>query len=81
MTQHLFHQRERERERPTPSSPRAAIFEENSSSLNFPKRLTSTVTPYNSSVCIVCQKEGGTFRKAETKPKGLKMFNVAKLII
>ena len=79
MRQHLFHQRERER--PTPSSSCAAIFEENSSSLNFSKRLRSAVTPYNSSVCIVCHTEGGTFHKAETKPKGLKMFNVAKLII
>ena len=31
-------------------------------------------------MCIICQKEGGILRKVETKPKGLKMFEVAKKI-
>ena len=31
-------------------------------------------------MCIICQKEGGILHKVETKPKGLKMFEVAKKI-
>ena len=31
-------------------------------------------------MCIICQKEGGVFHNVETKPKGLKMFEVAKKI-
>ena len=68
------------RARPTSFSPRTTILEESSSTSNSAKRLRSTVTPYNSSMCIICQKEGGVLHKVETKPKGLKMFEVAKKI-
>ena len=66
------------RGRPTSFSPRTIILEESSSTSNSVKRLRSAVTPYNSSMCIICQKEGGILRKVETKPIGLKMFEVAK---
>ena len=56
------------------------MLEESSSTSNSAKRLRSTATPYNSSMCIICQKEGGTLHKVETKPKGLKMFEVVKKI-
>ena len=56
------------------------MLEESSSTSNSAKRLRSTVTPYNPSMCITCQKEGGILHKVETKPKGLKMFEVAKKI-
>ena len=68
------------RGRPTSFSPRATILEESSSTSNSAKRLRSTAAPYNSSMCIICPKEGGIFHKVETKPKGLKMFEVAKKI-
>ena len=68
------------RGRPTSFSPRATKLEESSSTSNSAKRLRSTATPYNSSMCIICQKEGGILHKVETKPKGLKMFEVAKTI-
>ena len=56
------------------------MLEESSSTSNSAKRLRSTVTPYNSSMCIICQKEGGILHKVESKPKGLTMFEVAKKI-
>ena len=68
------------RGRPTSFSPCTTILEESSSTSNSAKRLQSTVTPYNYSMCIICQKEGGILRKVETKPKGFKMFEVAKTI-
>ena len=68
------------RGRPTSFSPRTTIFEESSSTSNSAKRLRSTVTPYNSSICIICQKERSILHKVETKPNGLKMFEVAKKI-
>ena len=39
--------------------------------------MRSTVTPYNSSMCILCQK-GGILHKVKAKPKELKMLKVAK---
>ena len=68
------------RGRPTSFLPLTTILEESSSTLNSAKRLQFTVTPYNSSMCITCQKEGSILHKVETKPKGLKMFEVAKKI-
>ena len=68
------------RGRPTLFSSRTIILEESSSTSNSAKRLRSTVTPYNSSMCIICQKEGGILHKVETKPRGLKMFEIAKKI-
>ena len=68
------------RGRPTPFSPRRTRLEESSSTSNSAKRLRSTVRPYNSSMCIICRKEGGILHKVESKPKGLKIFEVAKKI-
>ena len=68
------------RGRPTSFSPCTTVLEESSSTSNSAKRLRSTVTPDNSSMCIICQEEGGVLHKVETKPKGLKMFEVAKKI-
>ena len=68
------------RRRPTSFSPRTTILEEIPSTSNSAKLLRSTVTPYNSGMCIICQKEGSILHKVETKPKGLKMFEVAKKI-
>ena len=47
------------RGRPTSFSPRTTILEESSSTSNCAKRLRFTVTPSNSSMCIICQKGGG----------------------
>ena len=56
------------------------MLEQSSSTSNSAKRLRSTVTPHNPSMCITCQKEGGILHKVATKPKGLKMFEVAEKI-
>ena len=68
------------RGRPTSFSPRTTMLEKSLSTSNSAERLRYTVTPYNSSVCIICQKEGGILHKVETKRKGLRIFDVAKKI-
>ena len=42
------------RGRPITFLPRTTILEESSSTSNSAKRLRSTVTPYNSNMCIIC---------------------------
>ena len=44
------------RGRPISFSPRTTILEGSSSTSNSTKHLRSTVIPYNSSMCIICQR-------------------------
>jgi len=66
------------RGRPSTGSAIQSESSDTPSSIVGGKRLRSAASPYNSDLCIVCQKAGGLLHKVQTKPKGIRMLEVAK---
>ena len=62
-----------------PSTAVTSIASTSPSNLSdVPTQLRSTAPPYNSDLCIICQKEGGILHKVMTTEKGLKLLTVAE---